>query len=136
MVAIRQATILLVDDDERVRSIMSDALRNAGYEVLIARHGLDALDVALHASRVDLVVTDVKLPGMDGLRLLGRLRARYPDLAAVVISGYPEFEPPVATLRTATAFLDKPFTGMDLVRVVDGLLRDHAEGESEPDEPS
>jgi CheY-like chemotaxis protein len=120
----RDDTILLVDDDDRVRSVLGRALRHAGYSVLEANNGLDAFDVvAAHAQPVDLIVTDIMMPGINGLQLLQRFRGWYPAIRVLVISGYTEFAKSVASLEgTPTAFLGKPFTGYDLVRAVEDLF--------------
>jgi DNA-binding NtrC family response regulator len=117
-------TILFIDDDENIRRVFGDVLRRAGYDVTEARHSLEALELDdRRLSHIDLIVTDVMMPGIDGLQLLQRLRARYPGVPVLVISGYPEFAMPVDTVRDApTAFLGKPFTGLELVRAVRQLL--------------
>ena len=126
--------ILLVEDDDSVRALLYRGLRDAGYEVLEARHALEALAVVGSRSvPVDLVVTDIKMPGFDGLQLIERLRSRHRELAAVVISADPSFAPVIGTLQaTSTAFLVKPFAASELVATVERLL--HGPKRPEPGE--
>src|SRR5215210_6419049 len=82
-------TILVVDDDPRVRSILVEHVSYAGFRVLEASNGLDALDV-LSREPVSLVFTDLRMPTMDGIELLRRARPRYPSTVFIVVSAYPD----------------------------------------------
>ena len=83
--------ILLVEDEDPVRVFGARALRNKGYEVLEARSGEDALSVLKdEADRVDLLITDVVMPQMDGPTLIGKVREGQPDMKVICISGYTE----------------------------------------------
>jgi len=82
--------ILVVDDEDSVRAIVGRTLQAEGYEVLSAREGREALrELEEIGGAVDLVVTDLVMPGMGGLQLRGELARRYPDLPLVWISGHP-----------------------------------------------
>jgi two-component system cell cycle sensor histidine kinase/response regulator CckA len=86
-----QGTILLVEDEDAVRAVNARALTARGYTVLEAESGVEALRVlAEHDGPVDLVVSDVVMPEMDGPTLLGELRQLYPGLKVVFVSGYAE----------------------------------------------
>jgi PAS domain S-box-containing protein len=117
-------TILLVEDDERVLSLGRRILGRAGYEVLAARSGAEALDVlGRHRGRVDLVVTDVIMPGMSGHELVDRIRAEVPDLRALFVSGYAgNAISERDVLAPGTHFLQKPVTPDSLVRHVRAAL--------------
>ena len=104
--------VLLVEDEDAVRGFAVEALRRQGYEVLQACSGVEALDVLAAAEgRIDIVVSDVIMPEMDGPTLLKRLRQDRPDLKFIFMSGYPDdafkntLEP-----NTEFAFLQKPFS--------------------------
>ena len=79
--------ILIVDDDRNSRESLSRALARDGYEILAAENGKVALEVA-RANEIDLVLTDLKMPGLDGLGFLEGLRVVRPDVPAILISAY------------------------------------------------
>lgn len=117
-------TILLVEDEDAVRMFASRALRNKGYTVLEARHGENALEVLEgHQGRIDLVVSDVMMPGMDGPTMLKHIRDKRPSLKAVFISGYSE-ERLKETFETSNDihFLAKPFSLKQLAEKVKEVL--------------
>jgi nitrogen-specific signal transduction histidine kinase/ActR/RegA family two-component response regulator len=106
-------TILVVEDETAVRSIVVRSLRARGYEVLEARHGEDALLVAeRHNAPIHLVVTDVVMPNMNGTELFHHLRRWYPRMRVLFISGYAKSAIPPEALAEGqgAAFLAKPFT--------------------------
>jgi two-component system cell cycle sensor histidine kinase/response regulator CckA len=84
-------TILLVEDEDPVRAFSARALRNKGYKVIEARTGIEALEVFQRGEQsIDLVVTDVMMPHMDGPSLIKRVREKRPDIRIICISGYAE----------------------------------------------
>ncbi len=119
------ARILLVDDDERVRSALADVLANFGHEVTQAANGRDALR-ALDRSVADAVILDLLMPEMDGIEVLRELRRRWPGLPVLVISGgghrgwLNALE--VAQALGANRVLSKPFTSEQLLEEVGALL--------------
>lgn len=118
--------ILVADDSSDVRELLRLILGDAGYEVVEASEGREALDLASRR-RPDLVLTDVVMPGLDGLELLGRLRRdqgpRGPPV--VVISGFPDAEDE-ALDRGAALFLLKPVSPGDLVSLVSKVLTERS----------
>ena len=110
-------TILLVEDEEGLRALNARGLTSRGYTVLEAGNGVEALEVLeKHGGKVDLVVSDVVMPEMDGPTLLKELRKRNPDLKIIFVSGYAE-EAFAKNLPEGEqfAFLPKPFTLKQLV---------------------
>jgi CheY-like chemotaxis protein len=102
-------TILLVDDEADVRSVVRQVLHQRGYKVLSAASGAEAIEVAAnHAGTLDILVTDVLMPGMSGRELFEHLSARYPDMKVLYISGYAD-ETLGHSQGAAAAFLAKPF---------------------------
>lgn len=104
--------VLLVEDEDIVRSFAVRALRRQGYEVLEATTGVEALEVmAANEGKVDIVVSDVVMPEMDGPTLLKALRKKNPDLKIIFVSGYPHeaFETSLDK-NEQFAFLPKPFS--------------------------
>jgi two-component system, cell cycle sensor histidine kinase and response regulator CckA len=110
-VALRK-TILLVDDEDVLRSLARRTLEKHGYTLLEACHAGEALRIAEeHAGLIDLVITDVVMPGMGGPELAARLAATRPDLRILYVSGYTRGEVLGSGEADASAaFLQKPFT--------------------------
>ena len=105
-------TILLVEDEEAVRAIVSKILQNKGYTVLEAHHGHEALQLCKdHQGPIHLMVTDVVMPDMSGRELAERLISLRPELRVLFMSGYPDKAiVHHGVLGAGTAFLQKPFT--------------------------
>lgn len=80
------ARILVVDDDEFVRLAVSSVIERLGHEVLVAESGVQALEI-LAAEPIDLIISDVSMPKMDGIELILRVRADHPDLPVLIMSG-------------------------------------------------
>ena len=80
--------VVVVDDDDVIRDNYSDILQRLGYTVLVAENGEHALQVMTdHDAPVHLVISDINMPEMDGLELVGMLRAAYPNMPALLVSG-------------------------------------------------
>jgi DNA-binding NtrC family response regulator len=110
--------LLLVDDDEVFLRPLHRTLELAGYEVLPVQSGEEALDT-LKAEDVDLVLTDRRLPGMDGVALVRQVKADHPDLAVVVMTAYGTIESAVEAMRLgAEDYLVKPFETAELLVVI------------------
>jgi two-component system, cell cycle sensor histidine kinase and response regulator CckA len=115
-----QGTILLVEDEEGLRALNARGLASRGYTVLEAGNGVEAIEVLEgHDGEIDLVVSDVVMPEMDGPTLLKELRRRNPELRIIFVSGYAEdaFEKNLPE-PGQFAFLPKPFTLKQLVAAV------------------
>ena len=111
-------TVLLVEDEAAVRATARRHLERHGYTVLEARHGADALLVWRdHQARIDLVLTDLRMPEMGGRALVAQLRVDAPDLPVVYMSGYPD-QGSVLSDGAHEAFLEKPFSGATLLAAV------------------
>jgi two-component system cell cycle sensor histidine kinase/response regulator CckA len=119
-----RGTILLVEDEDGLRALNARGLASRGYTVLEAGNGVEAIDVLEKADgRVDLVVSDVVMPEMDGPTLLRELRSRIPGLKIIFVSGYAEdaFQKHLPA-DGQFAFLPKPFTLKQLVAAVKDTL--------------
>ncbi|HEY4773563.1 MAG TPA: response regulator [Xanthobacteraceae bacterium] len=114
-----QGTILLVEDEEGLRGLNARGLASRGYSVLEAGNGVEAIEVIeRHSGTIDLVVSDVVMPEMDGPALLQELRRRKPDLKIIFVSGYAEEAFAKSLSEGQFAFLPKPFTLKELVAAV------------------
>ena len=103
--------VLLVEDEDVVRSFAVRALTRQGYEVLEASDGLEALDVmAEQDGNIDIVVSDVVMPAMDGPTMLKEMRKTNPDIKIIFVSGYPNEAFQQALGEETFAFLPKPFS--------------------------
>ena len=110
--------ILIVEDDEIFLRPLQRTLEVAGYDVVVTPSGEEALD-ALKGDDVDLVLTDKRLPGMDGVDLVRRIRGEHPDLAVVVMTAYGTIESAVEAVRLGAAdYLVKPLESAELLIVV------------------
>ena len=119
-----QGTILLVEDEDPVRAVNSRALSARGYTVLEAASGVEAMQIIEErGAPVDLVVSDVVMPEMDGPTLLGELRKLYPDLKVIFVSGYAEdaFRSNLPEGEEFN-FLPKPFSLRQLVETVKQVI--------------
>lgn len=117
--------ILLVEDDPSLRAVFVNFLRHAGYEVVEAQDGADALTVLdRELTPVDLVVTDVVMPHTGGPALVERLRARLPEIPVLYLSGYAVDTEEAADATADTSHLQKPLTRSALLAEVAALLGD------------
>lgn len=122
------ARLLVVDDDEDIRELLSLALGVAGHEILTASDGPEALDV-LAAEPVDLMVLDVSMPQMSGLEVARRIRATPPasEPLILMLSAMGDPDDIAAGLAAgADTYATKPFNIRSLTRAVDTLLRERS----------
>lgn len=112
--------ILLIEDDENLRFILAEVLVEAGYEVYEAEEGEDALATA-SGQMPDLVVTDIVMPGMEGIAAIMALRDRYDTIPIIAISGHELYLDSSEKLGADAALL-KPFSHDSLIQTVRDLL--------------
>jgi CheY-like chemotaxis protein len=129
-------TVLLVEDDEDVRNVMISSLTDLGYRVLVARNAPEALKVLEEQALIDLVVTDVVMPGgMTGIELVREVRQRRPPVRALLISGYTANNELISAKQGAgdLPLLGKPFRQPELARAIRAALaRGHAKTAGRP----
>jgi two-component system, cell cycle sensor histidine kinase and response regulator CckA len=107
-------TILLVEDESTVRAVAERALTRHGYTVLIAEHGEAALEILAREPDIDLMISDVVMPTMDGPTTAREARKSHPDLPILFISGYAEEQLRNSITIDNVSFLPKPFSVQEL----------------------
>ncbi len=115
--------VLVVDDEPLVRQALKRVLAGAGYEVVLAEDGQQALE-CLAKHPIDLVVTDVAMPNLDGLSFLRQVREHSPDLPVILVAGAPTTDSAISALRyRATEYLAKPIDPTQLLEATEHALR-------------
>jgi len=114
--------ILIIDDDDHVRSTLAAILVQAGYRVFSAGHINKALEY-LSAERCDLVLLDLKMPGMDSLALAAKIEIAYPELPVVILTAYPSPKLNDGTeIQGVRAYFTKPVDPVLLLNCVKDIL--------------
>ena len=114
-------TILLVEDEPAVLEVAQEMLRESGFDVVTARDGQEALDILGRDTRIDLLLTDVVMPELNGFQLAHRARGLRPGLPIVYISGYAD-EARLEAEAVHGPVLRKPFRSTDLILYVNSTL--------------
>ncbi|MBI5233210.1 MAG: response regulator [Deltaproteobacteria bacterium] len=116
--------ILLVDDEECVRDFCTEVLGNAGYEVVSAKNGIEALE-DLNKDHFNIIITDIMMPGLDGMRFYNLVIKNTPSLKDrfVFITGVPTKEVADFFLTTKAKHLFKPFLISELLKQIDTLKK-------------
>ncbi len=118
----RVATILVVDDDKNILQVLEARLSFAHYKTLTARSAEEAVEL-LAKHPVDLVVSDVKMPGMGGVGLLHEILVQWPHIPVILLTAYGSIPDAVSTIRSGAAdYLTKPFDGHQLLQKIATLL--------------
>jgi len=105
-----QYTILIVDDEELIRSLVVTFLSKLGHSCLTAIDGVDALD-KMKGNKIDAVITDIKMPNMDGITLTSKISIKYPGLPIMVMTAFDEeYSAGIAISAGAREFIKKPFS--------------------------
>ena len=118
----REDRVLVVDNEANILEMTHETLRNAGYQVVTAPGGEEALErLATHS--IDVMVTDLMMPNLDGFELIQTARERYPNLPIIAASGLADGRSDEALDAGAQTFLSKPFTADKLERAIESALR-------------
>ncbi|RJP76629.1 MAG: response regulator [Candidatus Zixiibacteriota bacterium] len=118
----RHRRILVVDDEEHIRVLLREVVQTLGHRAILAANGVQALE-KLSGTDVDLVITDINMPGLSGLDLLRRIKAELPDLPVILITGYgTERAERAAQELRADGFLGKPFRVEDMRHCIARLI--------------
>lgn len=120
----RTGVLLVVDDDENIRSALRRLFGPQGYRVLMAEEGHAALGV-LERESIDVLITDMRMPGMDGSELLRRVTRRWPRMVRILLTGYADLQLTTQAIRDGYVdhFLTKPWELAEIERCVEQGLR-------------
>ena len=122
-----QPSILVVDDELLIRDLLYDFFSGQGWQIAVAESSEKALQI-LHDRKIDLVLTDIKMPELDGLQLAARLKESDPNLPVVVMTGYPSVESAVSALRTKVEdYVIKPFNINQLFKLIEATIQRKAD---------
>jgi len=119
-----QQTILVVDDDPHILEVLETRLSSAGFRTITAAGGQEAIEI-LHSQQVDLMISDVRMPGLGGMDLLKEVRELQPELPIIFLTAYGTIPDAVRAIKAgAVEYFTKPFNGRDLVLKVQKILRE------------
>ncbi len=122
--------ILVADDEELIRDVISYKIqRHLGYQVLEAEDGVEALKT-LEANNIDLLITDIRMPKMDGMALLEEIKAKGWSLPVIILTGYGQIEDAIKAIKLgAEAFMKKPFDTDEVITLVESIISGFEERE-------
>jgi DNA-binding NtrC family response regulator len=119
-------SILVVDDELLIRDLLYDFFSGQGWSISVAENGEKAIEV-IGARSFDVVLSDIKMPEMDGLVLTEELRKNHPELPVVLMTGYPSVDTAVAALRSRVFdYVIKPFNIHQLYKTIESALKEEA----------
>ncbi len=116
--------ILIVDDEPSIRNLLADYFQSLNYRISTAEQAEPALEMINNDSKIDLLITDIDLPGMSGIDLLRMTRELKPDIPVVIITGLKTLEYAISAIKNgAHDYITKPFDPADVRKVVEKVLR-------------
>ncbi len=119
-----QPSILVVDDELLIRDLLYDFFQQQGWNIAIAENGERALEI-LRSRKIDILLTDIKMPHMDGLALTTQVRSLYPNIPVVLMTGYPSVETAVEGIKAKVEdYIIKPFNINKLFKVLKSQLQE------------
>jgi two-component system, cell cycle sensor histidine kinase and response regulator CckA len=122
-IAMSAKVVLVVEDEPALISIYERALRHRGYEVLTATNGQEALEVAGAGRRIDLLLSDIVMPGISGRELVWRIRKTRPDLRIILASGYANEDGALQMMEDqGVVFVAKPVDLGEMMDIVEGEI--------------
>lgn len=112
-------TVLVVDDEAMLRRLLEKILKKEGYNVHLAPSAKDALEI-LRDNSVDIMISDIKMPEMDGFALLRAVKADYPDVGVIMMTGYADaYTVKDALILGADDYITKPFKSAEICMIVE-----------------
>jgi len=117
-------SILVVDDELLIRDLLYDFFTGQGWDITVVEDGEKALEMT-RTRKFDLILTDIKMPEMDGLTLSGHIRQSQPDLPIVLMTGFPSVDSAVTALRMhLDDYVVKPFNINQLYKLIEAKVRE------------
>jgi len=111
--------ILVVDDESILRNLLEKILKKEGYEVMLAASGKEAVDV-LEREKVDIIISDIKMPEMDGFALLRIVKEKYPSVGVIMMTAYADaYSVKDALLLGADDYITKPFKSVEICMIIE-----------------
>jgi CheY-like chemotaxis protein len=114
-------SILVIEDDAEVRSMLEDYLTYLGYEVFTAEDGLEGLK-KIKSGRYDLVITDIAMPYVSGIGIISILKEEHPEIPVMAVTGYGYHAEELANEKNANAIVSKPFDIQEIKNLIEDLL--------------
>lgn len=112
-------TILVVDDEIVIREMISKILSRNSYQIILASDGFEALNL-LEQNKIDVVMTDMKMPGMDGMELIELVKKNYPDMKIIVMTAFEDiYTIKDAIMKGADEYITKPFNSYEINMIVE-----------------
>ena len=116
--------ILVVDDEEALRTVLSTELSSEGYDVNTAADGSEAIDL-VKDNNYDLVLLDIKMPNVDGFEVLKFVKGNKPDIKVIMLTGFADLKNAIESKRLgAEDFVSKPYDLVDLLTTIERVLSD------------
>ncbi|MCK4606296.1 MAG: response regulator [candidate division Zixibacteria bacterium] len=118
-----KASVLIVDDEQFIRQILARIVQREGYVIGEASGGKDALE-KLEQTKFDFVISDIRMPNMDGMELLTKVKTRFPETMVILITAYAgEYKAEDALTAGADHYITKPFKNVEIARTLDRLYQ-------------
>lgn len=116
-------SILVVDDELLIRDLLYDFFSGQGWQIAVAENGDKAIDI-LNSREIDLLLTDIRMPDMDGLTLTNYAREHFPSIPVIIITGFPSVDSAVTALRSKVEdYVVKPFNINQLYKTIEATLK-------------
>lgn len=116
--------LLIVDDQQGIRLLLNEVFKREGYATFLAANGIEALEIA-ERIKPDVVLLDMKIPGMDGIEILKRIKLKTPNMPVVMMTAYGELDLIQEAMKLGAAhYFTKPFDIYEVRDAVKGLLQD------------
>ena len=117
-----KSSILVVDDEDALRTVLNTELVSAGYDVATASDGDEAI-IAIQGKRFDLVLLDIKMPGTDGFEVLKFIKKGFPSVRVIMLTGFADLKNAIESKKNgAEDFVSKPYDLVDLLTTIERVL--------------
>lgn len=124
-----QPSILVVDDELLIRDLLYDFFTGQGWSIAVAGNGTKAMQI-MQEKNIDLVLSDIRMPEMDGMELTAQIQRDHPEVPVVLMTGYPSVDSAIAALRSKVAdYITKPFNINELLKSLEAHLQERSKGQ-------